>query len=817
MADNKMILPFELGRSPEGRAVTKASEIDDASGATQQQINDSLSQSISGIGQSNNAHHASRIGRIVEGSITFTEGTPPSAGTVVWCKDENCFACMVGNNPRLYFRQWPNMAEYVNTSDTPAVPYSDKQYICGNRIYMYDSDSGKLIEVGGSGTSGIFNVTNQVPINGFYVLCDLQNTGISAVHAAWREEKAVSGLIISFEIASGLWKTYQYIGKTITEANWYDVENWQDFGSLAAGSETYIVIDEMIGAPTAGQYYTLETAVARLVAWQQTSGVTYAKKGLVISYRTGENTMETKQFQGEVSDFGEVGLWKDFGGTDFETSDTPEEDGEDAFSTGGAYEQIPTGIKVDTETEGIIKLQLENAGGDGLGDEVQFAVGTGSGGGGGGTIVTAAFQSSPLYGNAGGEFILRAAVRSVTTVGASEQENTIATIDLYDRDTNTLLDKFNFNRASSASLSTYDFVMDVSKYFTSAGVRRFRCVITDDGGNTGSRNINVTAVDVTISSVQTLQYTQDTSLAVGGATRTIPMYKFANNASDRGITAITEIYINGSWQQLGSSLITDTYAHGITINPNNCLGNALTHGAYPIRIHGVDVASGVVGNYLYSGVFVIDETSSVPLVVESWLCEHETPQVKLYETIDVSFAVYHPTNNAPTATVYLDGTAVQSHTAYRSMAYTYTHQVTGVASDGSFSHIVKVGCGASYGTEATFVVSGTVIDAVLKSGAIYAFDFSNRSNEEESHAITNGGKTISVNGSNWSTTGFTTFLNEKCLRIAENVTAQLDHQPFKPNSIEANGMAIVFAFASMYIVVDSAFLMSCFNEGVGAG
>ena len=37
---NKMILPFELGRSGSGRAVTKASEIDDVSGVSQQDVND---------------------------------------------------------------------------------------------------------------------------------------------------------------------------------------------------------------------------------------------------------------------------------------------------------------------------------------------------------------------------------------------------------------------------------------------------------------------------------------------------------------------------------------------------------------------------------------------------------------------------------------------------------------------------------------------------------------------------------------------------------------------------------------------------------
>ena len=813
-----MILPFLLGRTEGGRGVTYAEDIDTSEGISQEEMNSRLAGRSSAAVQSDKEHHSARFYGVVEGPVTFQEyGLLENTGIVVWCKDENCFAVKVGTfNPK-YYRTWGDEDEYIDRITRN--PYPEKLYIYGNRLYKFDTDSEKLVEVGGNGTSGIFNVTTQVPIQGYYVLVDPQNTSVSAVHAAWREEKAVSGLIISFEISAGIWKTFQYIGRTLTEQNWINPENWKDFGSLAAGSETYIIIDDLIGAPVAGEYYTLESAVARLVAYQAESGVNYAKKGLIISYRTGENTMETKQFQGETSDFGEVGLWKDFGGgTDVEVTDEPEKDSEKALSAGGAYNFIPAGMNVDTETEGIIKMQLQNAEGEPIGDEVQFPVGTGGGGGGGGgTIVTAAFQQSPFYGSAGGEFILRAAVRSITTVGSSEQENTIATIALYDRDTNTLLEVFNFNKASSASMTTYDFAMDVSKLFADAGVRRFRIVVTDDAGNTGSRNINVTAVDVTVTSVQTLQYTSSTAVAVGGGVKSIPLYKFANNSSDRGITAITEIYLNGEWRQLGTALITDVYSHGITIDPNNCLGVALSHGAYPIRVHGVDVASGVVGNYLYSGIFVIDETSSVPLVVESWTCSSENATLRLFDTIELQYAVYDPNNSSPTASVYLDGEPVQSHTAYRSMAYTYSHQVTGVESDGSFSHIVKVKCGSSYGTEASFNINGTVIDAALKSGAIYAFEFSNRSNDEVDHSITSGGRTISVNGSNWSTTGFSTFLGERCLRFAEEVTGSLDHQPFKPTSLEANGMAIQFAFASKNLVDDDAILMKCFNEGVGAG
>ena len=182
-----------------------------------------------------------------------------------------------------------------------------------------------------------------------------------------------------------------------------------------------------------------------------------------------------------MADFSEVGLWKDFGGggSEVETKDEPQSNGKDAFSTGGAYKLLPTGIRINTEEEGIVKLALVNANGEDITDEEQFTVGTGTGGGGGSaTIVNINFEESPLYGNAGGNFTLRASIRSISVVGQEEQENTINAIELYDRDTNTLLEKVIVNKASSATSQTYDFVLDVSKYFSNAGVRRFKLVAT---------------------------------------------------------------------------------------------------------------------------------------------------------------------------------------------------------------------------------------------------------------------------------------------------------------------------------------------------
>ena len=67
------------------------------------------------------------------------------------------------------------------------------------------------------------------------------------------------------------------------------------------------------------------------------------------------------------------------------------------------------------ETEGIVKLQMKNAAGETLGDEVQFAIGTGGGGQTGGTIVAIAFQSTPVYGSYGSTLRTFAAIRSVTS------------------------------------------------------------------------------------------------------------------------------------------------------------------------------------------------------------------------------------------------------------------------------------------------------------------------------------------------------------------------------------------------------------------
>lgn len=685
---------------------------------------------------------------------------------------------------------------------------------------------------GGSSVSSIFNATNEVPISGYYVLCDTENQKLSAVHAAWNAKKAVSGLIISFEVGSGIWKTYQYIGKTVSEVNWYNTENWKDFGSLAAGSENYIVIDNLCGTPHIGEFYTLATAVSRLIEYQKETGVTYAKKGLIISYRTAENVMETKQFQGEVSGFGEVGLWKDFGGggSDVITSDTPEKGGKDALSTGGAYNHMPAGIDIDTETEGVVKIKLVNADGDDVGDQMQFTVGTGSGGSTG-TTVAIAFKENPFYGKAGGSFIVKAAIMSVTKVGAQETSNSIMSVTFVNRTTKNSVAFFTPRKASSATLTDYSFEFDLSSLCADAGELPLQAIVTDDSGNTATKNISIVSINVTCESVQTLNYTKETTLQVGGPKTSIPMYRFPNNASDKGIRTLVEIYKNGEWQTLQDTVINDTYPHNVSIDPTG-----LGHGAYPIRIQGTDVASGTKGNVLHTAVMVIEQRESVadynkPIVVARWSDDTEG-KVKLFETLSIDVACYQRNSMSPTVDVVVSNTTkntrevLANRVMYRNKYYTIEKRIVGY-SDGD-TLVFDAVCEEIHLVEKMHVdINGSLLAIAETEGAYYKISLAGRSNTDTDKTIktqaTDGTeKEIVVTGSNYSTNGFVldTFGTEQSggrmsLRVAENVKAECTDQPFASTSIPTNGLALSMTFKVKNIAKRNAHIIKCLGERLG--
>lgn len=681
---------------------------------------------------------------------------------------------------------------------------------------------------GGSATVGnCYNVTVDEPkAQGYYTLEE-------AIAKTYEKGYTNIGIQITFSIADKSWKTYQYIGGDNSEENFKNPGNWLDLAGMTAGAETLINVDALCGPCVSATYYTLEYAIAAIVALKASTGIDYAKSGLVITYQTGEHSFETMQFQSTVGNFGEAALWKPFGnggGSTIETKDEPSEGGKDAFSTGGAYTSIPADIQINTDTEGVVKMQLVNAGGEAVGNERQFAVGTG-GGGQTGLILEITPKESPLYGQANGTLIAECAITLKN--GADFESGIVEKVELYDRDTNQLLETYRLNKATSADKETFDFAFDVSRYFTLASQRKFRFIAYDDSDRTASRNINVTAVDLTIKSEQTLNYTASTAIPVGSqSAKTLPMYRFPNNASDKGILCTTEIFIAGQWKTLGTATVTDSFAHSITIDPKNCCGSVLTHGAYPLRIHGEDIASGVVGNYLHTAVMVVDSSNTTPIVVSRWYSEKQNGEVKQYESISIDFAAYSTANSQVSVdiveTIGNVQTVKRSTLASRNTTYNYSQRVQGHKTDGSVTIGLTAKIGSVASEKATFKVSGSLLNIESVSAQlILDMDMSTRSNADSDKTITDSGYTLTVTGSNYATNGFVkdTFGKEEygtesdtgimALRIAENVKGTLNYPMFNVSSIETNGAAIQFRVRTKHVADDSARLISCIGNGIG--
>lgn len=686
-----------------------------------------------------------------------------------------------------------------------------KQFVGVNTLQSFQNlENWK--DFGGSSVGNIYNVTTEMPISGYYSLCDTENVGKSAVHLAWAKKKAALGLILSFEIAAGTWKTYQFVGKSLTEEQWINPENWKDFGSLAAGSEPFIIIDNIVGAPTFGNFYTLESALTALLSYQKEKGLTYAKPGLVISYKVAENKMETKQFQGAIADFSEPALWSDFGGggSKIELSDTPEVGTGKAFSAEGAHNHLPTNLVVDTETEGVVKIAMLNADGDTVGDEVQFPVGTGTGGGSA-TIVAINFKNSPLYGAYGTNIATSAAIRSVSSASGVETENSIERIELVDRDTNITVFTQTVNQQSSANLNDYSFPLDFTQFFTAAGSKKYRLVAYDDTGATGSKNITVTAVDVTCTSVQVLQYSADNPITPTTTSVSVPLYKFGNNQSDKGISAQVDIKMAGQWQPLATAIVNDSFTHSVTLRPAE-LG--LTHGSYPIRIQGTDIASGTKGNTIYSAIMVVDENNTTPIVSIRY-DDANNGCIRLYDTLSLDVAVYAPGKVQSHVAVLANGNQFTQLLALNTRTYTISQQIKGFADGQQITYKAVVNGVSS--DEITVTIDGSAIDAELTAGTIYDFDFSGRSNDEADHSIKSNGYELKLTGANYTSNGFSNFLGKNCLRIAENVTATLNHYMFGSSMLESTGAAIQFSFASKNVKDKTAKLIECYDESAGAG
>jgi hypothetical protein len=746
------------------------------------------------------------------------EGQAPTSGV---------YLCPNGEGD-VYFRSFGDTDFYGIAEEE----YNSDIYYNTGHLYrisdgLFRIENNKFVSIAGSAVGNTYNATVEIPLpTGEYYSDIMADTQIhNVLKAVYDAGKASLGITITFAIGVGSWKTYQYVGPNTTEDQFVkNTNNWIDMAGMSAGAEAFINVDSLCPRTVAG-YYDKSSAIDAILAKQNSSGIKYEKTGLVITFRTGEYTIASYQFTGEVADFANKDLWKEFGGGGaVKTVATPEKDGKDAFSTGGAYDMQQTAfdhLDIDQDAENHI-IKAINKKGDEMGKSISIPKSSGSGSVSGSSL-NIYLENPAVYAAFGSEISVRAAIKSVTFDGqgsnVTEVLGVIRRLEIIDATSGLTLWSEAINQNSSTGPTNYSFKYDFTPYFTEAAARDFTIVAYDAEGNEKRRTITVTAVDVTCTSVQTLNYTTGSVLEVGGSTKNLLMYKFANNVSKLGVKVTTEMYYNGAWKKLGEAVITDSYSHSIMIDPCNVFGNSerLTHGSYPLRISGEDVASGVKGNVIYTSVMCVDSKSTQPIVSIRY-DDVNNGTIRLYDNLEVEVAAYTPGKTSTTAGVYIDGVEVISTDIGTSQTEIVRKQIQGYDTDGSDTIAFYAKSGNSQTTPITVTVVGSAISAIIKEGALFGFDMASRSNAETDHTIANNGYAMEVNGSNWSSNGFVKYLDEMSLRIAENVTAKIPYAPFGTAATErTNGMAFQFAFATNNIKDDEAKLMECYDPDSGAG
>ena len=634
----------------------------------------------------------------------------------------------------------------------------------------------------------------------------------------------IPGVILTFLTANG-WQSKQWTNT----ADWATESNWTDFGANGESIGNTINVNALCD----NIEYSLSTAIQAVQDLEKESGLSYFKSGVVLTFKTADTDTNgapvwlAYQFTREVADINPADEkpWVAFGaggGSNVETSDTPEEGGKNALSTGGAYsiqEKAIGGFDEESD-EDYIYYKAVNLNGKQLEDVViQIPKNTGGSGSSEDSTLSIYFEEAAPTVAYGSDIKVNVALRSVSYPDGNEVLGVIRSIDIIDASTGLTLFSESMNEVGSASATDYKFELDFTEYFSSAASKSFFVQASDADGNTKKKAITIVAVDVTVEQPMALNYTSSTALTVGGSAKSIgQFYKFPNNSSS--ILATVEMLYNGEWKKLGEATVSDSYTKSISVNPSNVFGGGekLVHGAYPVRIYGTETKSGVKGNTIYSTIMCVDANNSTPIVAIRFN-DTNNGSLRLYDNLTVEVAAYTPGKTETHIDVYYDDEVVTSVEAMIAETVKVNKQIQGYSTDGSQTIVVHAESGSVSTNDIEVKVLGSAIGAIIKDGALFGFDFASRSNSESDHTITNNGVEMVVKGSNYSSNGFVDYLGERCLRIAENVTAEiLNYKPFGNASVEStNGCAFQFAFATKNIKDASAKLIECYDPDSGAG
>ena len=847
----------DIGRLSDNVGTEEASESEDRTvwGKLKSLSDDanSTSQDVSSLMVDFVHHSTERFDEIATDSSIVLEQSSATAegGKIVFIASKGKFAYFVDNK---YYPSWKGVDNYMNTDRTH--PHENKIYLFGNKSYIYyagtllsaDSDAmqlaasadlsakaaKKLAEgaqtTASSGLSLAYKALSVINVN---EICGGSVYSLPAAIAAITEREDVDnityrkpGIVLTYKVADGEWESKQFAGSSLE--GFATETNWTDFGGAGGdmtGKGAVLLVDEI--APLSSGYYILQTAINALTAYETANETECIKPGVVIIYRTGKETFESKQLCASRADYNDLAAWTDFGSTAGGTVDTDSEiikDSTNPVAGGAIYDAMPVDVDGEQAEDGTVRVYMKNAEGMPLGDGFTFAVGTGGGGDVAGTIVYIYPQKTSLYAALGtDDLTIRLAIMSRTGSGEMVSYNNIETLQLKDKSTGETLETFNVNRESSSSDTDYTFTIPVKSYFSEAMNRKFVVVATDDGGNTAQKTISVTAVNLKLSRVWALYKT----LQEGSGLVTMTDVFKLSSANKSTVTA--HIKTGDEWKLISQTSVASTRSQDLQINVSS-LG--LKHGAYTIKVVAQDVESGVWSNYQFFDVMIVNPSSLMPVVALAHSEDTETAwAAKQYANLNIEVACYDPGHVATDAHVEIHKVAKVTNTSTGDNSETDTVMTTvSVGRNSTFNLSTRVDgfsiadnirnvlgiygkCGAGESNTIEYSVNSSVIDINGDSSYMIYFNPADKDNSDQDKSWLYGLYEMKQNGFNYSTNAFVIDKTEgKAFKVSDDATALCTYRPYNRTNIEQTGSTTIIKIKTQNAADPDANVVSCWDE-----
>lgn len=241
-------------------ALDKADEAITSADNAKTEAEDAATQSVKAITTSNEGSTVRFDGFIEFASIGLVSVASPLG--IYYVKSAKRFAAKYSGG---YANNWPGAEKYMN--DTRTAILTDKSYIYGGKLYVWDNVQEDLLIAGSDPTEVNANILKAVQprcfINANVLLEKTQAMTLETActmleNAGYNSSKWIGlGTVLTLLTPDG-WKNYRFLSDD-ADNGIMNTENWKEFGSgNAAVGNCYNVTNEQ---PISG-YYDLETAIS---------------------------------------------------------------------------------------------------------------------------------------------------------------------------------------------------------------------------------------------------------------------------------------------------------------------------------------------------------------------------------------------------------------------------------------------------------------------------------------------------------------------------------------------------------------------------